>query len=120
MCRHKDLEVTKGDVLVIQAAPEAIEGLAGALKLKYAGTTGKDGLFAGDDMSLLEVVVPEGARAAGRSAISLKLIKKGLLMARGEASLEALMDFEIEACLACVSTKEREESLKTFEERKRT
>jgi enoyl-CoA hydratase len=54
------------------------------------------------------------------SAISLKLIKKGLLMARGEASLEALMDFEIEACLTCVSSKERQESLKTFEERKRS
>ena len=54
------------------------------------------------------------------SAISLKLIKKGLLMARGEASLETLMDFEIEACLTCVSTKERQESLKTFEKRKRT
>jgi enoyl-CoA hydratase len=29
------------------------------------------------------------------------------------------MDYEIEACLACVSTKERRESLKDFEERKR-
>ena len=54
------------------------------------------------------------------SAISLKLIKKGLLMARGEASLEALMDFEIEACLTCVATKERQESLKVFEERKKS
>jgi enoyl-CoA hydratase len=53
------------------------------------------------------------------SAISLKLIKKGLLMARGEASLEALMDFEIEACLTCVATKERQESLKEFEGRKK-
>jgi enoyl-CoA hydratase len=40
-------------------------------------------------------------------------------MARGEASLEALMDFEIEACLTCVATKERQESLKAFEERKK-
>jgi enoyl-CoA hydratase len=40
-------------------------------------------------------------------------------MAQGEVSLEALMDYEIEACLACVSTKERQESLKDFEERKR-
>ena len=54
------------------------------------------------------------------SAISLKLIKKGLRMARGEASLEALMDFEIEACLTCVASKERQISLKAFEERKRT
>ena len=36
-----------------------------------------------------------------------------------EVSLEALMDYEIEACLACVSTKEREESLTRFEQRER-
>ncbi|MDH3343839.1 MAG: enoyl-CoA hydratase/isomerase family protein [Desulfobacteraceae bacterium] len=58
-------------------------------------------------------------KIAGNSAFSLKMIKKGLHMAQGEASLEALMDYEIEACLACVSTKERQESLKDFEERKR-
>lgn len=53
------------------------------------------------------------------SAFSIKMIKKGLHLARGEVSLEALMDYEIEACLACVSTKERREFLKDFEERKR-
>ena len=53
------------------------------------------------------------------SAFSIKMIKKGLYLAQGEVSLEALMDYEIEACLACVSTKERQESLKDFEERKR-
>jgi di/tricarboxylate transporter len=70
----RSAEIRKGDVLVIQAAPDAIEGLVGALGLKYAGTTGKDGLFAGDDLNLLEVVVPEGARVAGRSAISMRLL----------------------------------------------
>jgi len=64
------------------------------------------------------------ARAMARkivanSAFSIKMIKKGLQMARGEVSLEALMDFEIEACLACVSTKERQDSLREFEERKK-
>jgi len=29
------------------------------------------------------------------------------------------MEYEIEACLACVSTKERQGSLKDFEERER-
>ena len=58
-------------------------------------------------------------KIAANAAFSIKMIKKGLLMARGEASLEALMDFEIEACLACVSTQEREASLKAFAERKR-
>jgi enoyl-CoA hydratase len=58
-------------------------------------------------------------KIAANSAISLKMIKKGLQMARGEVSLEALMDFEIEACLTCVSTKERQASLMEFEERKK-
>jgi enoyl-CoA hydratase len=58
-------------------------------------------------------------KIANTSAFSIKMIKKGLQMARGEASLEALMDYEIEACLACVSTKERQEALKEFQERKR-
>ncbi len=58
------------------------------------------------------------AKIAANSAFSIKMIKKGLLMARGEVSLEALMDFEVEACLACVSTKERQKSLQAFEERK--
>jgi len=59
-------------------------------------------------------------KIAANSAISLKMIKKGLQMARGEASLEALMDFEVEACLTCVSSKERQESLNEFEGRKRS
>ena len=59
-------------------------------------------------------------KIAANSAISLKMIKKGLHMARGEVSLEALMDFEIEACLTCVSTKERQESLEEFEGRKKS
>lgn len=57
-------------------------------------------------------------KIAANSAFSIKMIKKGLLMARGEVSLEALMDFETEACLACVSTKERQDSLTEFEDRK--
>lgn len=53
------------------------------------------------------------------SSFSLQLIKKGFLMAQGECSLEALMDYEIEACLACVSSKERKKSLENFEQRKK-
>jgi len=57
-------------------------------------------------------------KIARNSSFSIKVIKKGLGLARGEASLEALMDYEVEACLACVFTKERQEALKKFEERK--
>lgn len=71
----------------------------------------------------LETLMDEAFAMAGKivanSAFSLKLIKKGFLMAEGECSLEALMDYEIEACLACVSTKEREQSLYDFERRKK-
>jgi enoyl-CoA hydratase len=68
---------------------------------------------------LMEVARTMAGKIAKNSSFSLKMIKRGLLMARGEVSLEALMDFEVEACLACVSTKERQESLRDFEGRKK-
>jgi enoyl-CoA hydratase len=68
---------------------------------------------------LAEQVGQLAAKIAANSAISLKMIKKGLQLASGEVSLEALMDFEIEACLTCVSTKERQASLEEFEGRKK-
>ena len=68
---------------------------------------------------LLETARDMAAKIAENSAFSIKMIKQGLNMARGEVSLEALMDYEIEACLACVFTKERQDSLQRFEERER-
>lgn len=68
---------------------------------------------------LMPAALEMAQKIAANSAFSIKMIKKGLLMASGEVSLEALMDFETEACLACVSTKERQASLKDFEDRKR-
>lgn len=66
----------------------------------------------GATMSMAEKIVQN-------SAFSIKMIKKGLHMARGEISMEALMDYEVEACLACVFTKEREASIQDFEDRKK-
>jgi enoyl-CoA hydratase len=68
---------------------------------------------------LINTVMEMASKIAANSSFSLKMIKKGLNMASGEASLEALMDFEVEACLACVSTKERQASLEAFESRKK-
>ena len=67
---------------------------------------------------LMDTVKEMAEKIAKNSSFSINMIKRGLNMARGEVSLEALMDYEIEACLACVSTKERQESLKEFEQRK--
>ncbi|MBR9980113.1 MAG: enoyl-CoA hydratase/isomerase family protein [Desulfatitalea sp.] len=67
-------------------------------------------------------LMDETYRMAGRIAqnamFSLKMIKRGLHLAQGETSLEALMDFEVEGCLACVATKDRGEALDRFEKRK--
>ena len=68
---------------------------------------------------LMDTTMEMAAKIAANSAFSLNMIKKGLNMALGEVSLEALMDFEVEACLACVSTKERQASLQEFEDRKK-
>lgn len=68
---------------------------------------------------LMERAMQMALQIAENAPFSIKVIKKGLRMAQGEASLEAIMDFEVEGCLACVSTKERQESLNTFAERKK-
>ncbi|MEW5735179.1 MAG: enoyl-CoA hydratase/isomerase family protein [Thermodesulfobacteriota bacterium] len=70
------------------------------------------------DAELVSETTTMAEAIAANSAFSLKMIKKGLLLAAWEASLSAVMDFEVEACLACVSTKEREQSLEQFEHRK--
>lgn len=68
---------------------------------------------------LMETAREMAEEIAKNSSFSIKMIKKGLRMARGEVSLDTLMDYEVEACLACVSTKERQASLNAFEKRKK-
>lgn len=68
--------------------------------------------------TLMDEAFDLARKIVANSSFSISMIKKGLLMAQGEVSLEALMDYEVEACLACVSTKEREKSLDDFEKRK--
>jgi enoyl-CoA hydratase len=67
---------------------------------------------------LMDQALQLADRISRNDLFSLKMIKKGLRMAQSEVSLEALMDFEIEACLACVSTSTRKEALDRFEKRK--
>jgi enoyl-CoA hydratase len=68
---------------------------------------------------LMETARQMATEIAQNSSFSMRMIKKGLHMA-GEVSLDALMEFETEACLACVSTRERQSSLEKFEARKKT
>ena len=68
---------------------------------------------------LMETAVDTARKIVTNSAFSLKMIKKGLEMARGETNLKSLMDYEVEAALACVASKERQERLETWEARKK-
>ena len=79
-------------------------------------------------IGLVNKVVPDGRlmdeamtmarKITENSAFSINLIKKGLNMAH-EVSLEALMDYEVEACLATVSAPERQDKLEEFAQRKK-
>jgi Trk K+ transport system NAD-binding subunit len=67
------VEIRKGDILVVDAAPEDMDKFVGELKLDYS-SKGKDSSpLSNEDMSLWEAVVPDGARIEGRTAQSLQL-----------------------------------------------
>lgn len=67
---------------------------------------------------LMEEALATAGKIAANSLLSIQLIKKGLNMA-GEVSLEALMDYEVEACLAAVSSPDRAGKLSEFADRKK-
>lgn len=69
--------------------------------------------------NLLSEAMSMAEKIAQNSSFSISMMKKGLHMAATATSLETIMDFEIEACLACVSTSERAKSLEIFENRKK-
>jgi di/tricarboxylate transporter len=72
------VELRAKDILVIEADPAAIEKLIGALKLEYVRhQSPADTLTVGNqDLGLAEVVVPENARIANRSAMDLRLLAR--------------------------------------------
>ena len=71
--RARREEIRDGDLLVIEADAHAIDAFVGTFKLAYQNTE-QHGNLLGEDMSLVEVVVPEGARIEGRTALSVKLM----------------------------------------------
>lgn len=115
--------VTGGAMRLVQD----LIGPAKARELLFTGTyiTGQEAERIGlvnrsvPSQVLMDEALKMAATIAENSAFSIRMIKKGLRMAAGEVSLEALMDYEVEACLACVSTRERQDSLRAFEDRKK-
>ncbi len=71
---HARREIVRaGDLLVIEANASNIDVFVGEQKLEYVGVQKHESLI-GEDLSLLEVVVPEGARIEGRTALNLRLL----------------------------------------------
>ena len=69
----RNTEIRKGDVIVMEGAPQAIEQFLGRTGLDYAGADKHDGV-ASETLELLEVVVPVGSRLVGRSALDVRLL----------------------------------------------
>jgi di/tricarboxylate transporter len=66
--------VESGDILVVEADPEAIDKLVGKLGLEYRPPKGEKRTLENPQLGLIEVVVAEGARIDKRSALSLQLL----------------------------------------------
>ena len=68
-------EIRRGDMIVVDATPEAIDTFVGALKLEYQGSQRLQS-DAGADLGIIEVVVPQDSRIEGRSAQQLQLLAR--------------------------------------------
>ena len=65
--------IYKGDLLVIEANATGIDGFVGEFGLEYVVAEQHD-TFIGEDLSLFEIVVPQGARIEGRTALDVRLL----------------------------------------------
>ncbi|MGX9349630.1 SLC13 family permease [Shimia sp. W99] len=70
----RNYTLREGDALVLEATPDALDEFRSALSLKFADEKREEHLnAAGDGLDIIEVVVPETARIAGKTAQSLGL-----------------------------------------------
>ncbi len=65
--------IEEKDQLVVESAPDALDKFVGLLKLDFRQDATETSLLDNEDMSMLEVVVPPGARIEHRSAYALRL-----------------------------------------------
>jgi di/tricarboxylate transporter len=68
-------EIRQGDLLVVDATPEAIDSFVGKLKLGFIGEE-KHREESGADLKVIEVVVPRDSRIVGRSADDVRLLSR--------------------------------------------
>jgi len=97
----RNLELMAGDILVLEAAPEALDEFRSATKLDFAPEGHAIEDVVGEGVTLTEIVVREGSRIAGRTAQSIGLSwrKRTVLMGiarRGEHITKRLRQTVIE------------------------
>lgn len=80
----RGVEVRKGDILVVEATPGALEGFANALKLSYSASSKHAGPLTGT-LAMSECVVTSGSRIDGRSARDVRLLYRQQTMLLGVA-----------------------------------
>ncbi|MEM1162651.1 MAG: SLC13 family permease [Pseudomonadota bacterium] len=66
--------VRPGDFLVVEGEPKSIEAFMGKSGLEFAGSEKHEGGVTSQGLTLMEAIVPEGARIQGRTARSLQLL----------------------------------------------
>lgn len=66
----RTVTILKNDLLVIEANADGIDAFIGEFGLEYVT---KGGARIGEDLSMLEMVVPQGAKIEGRNALSMRL-----------------------------------------------
>lgn len=71
----RNTELREKDILILEAAPEAIDKFVGSLSLGYERKE-SEAKAASRGMELLECVVPDDARLVGRSTMSLRLLSR--------------------------------------------
>lgn len=68
-------DIRASDILVIEADATAIDSFVGVLKLEYVGAD-KNQKLTSKGLSLMEVVIPQGAEIEGRSSLNMRLLSR--------------------------------------------
>ena len=66
--------IKSGDFLMVEGDPKAIESFMGAAKLDFAGSERHKERLSGNALSLIEAIVPDNARVAGKTALNMRLL----------------------------------------------
>jgi di/tricarboxylate transporter len=74
--------IRKGDLLVLEAGPGAVESFTTALKLSYSRSERHKGALAGT-LTMVETTVPDESRITGRSALDVRLLYRHGIMLLG-------------------------------------